>query len=107
MTHHKKQFRTESRSATDSNGYRFPLGRIVSTPGALEILTSEEILKALGRHARGDWGLVGQEDSAENKLSLAHGFRLMSVYESAGGTRFWIITEADRSITTVLLPCEY
>ena len=86
---------------------RFELGRTVSTPAAVNALTHEEIVAALGRHVRGDWGLVGPEDWQENETSLKEGFRLMSVYESTDKTRFWIITEADRSVTTVLLPSDY
>jgi len=85
----------------------FELGKTVSTPAALDAVTHEEIVAALGRHVRGDWGLVGPEDRQENELSLKEGFRLLSVYESAAKTRFWIITEADRSVTTVLLPDDY
>jgi hypothetical protein len=85
----------------------FALGRTVSTPGALESIPNEEINLAISRHERGDWGLVRDDDRAENDLSLTAGFRLLSVYESTGGIRFWIITEADRSVTTVLLPDEY
>ena len=86
---------------------RFELGRTVSTPAALSVVTHEEIVAALGRHVRGDWGLVGPEDWEKNELSLKEGFRVMSVYETADKTRFWIITEADRSVTTVLLPEDY
>lgn len=86
---------------------RFTLGRTVATPGALAVLTHEEVLIALKRHVTGDWGELDPEDQAENELSLREGFRLLSAYRSAGGVRFWIITEADRSVTTVLLPEEY
>ncbi len=84
-----------------------PLGLVVATPGVLAELTEEDRLGALARHARGDWGDVDAEDWAENELSLNEGFRLLSAYHSAGGVKFWIITEADRSITTMLLPIEY
>ena len=83
-----------------------PLGTIRATPGALERVDHEARLAALARHARGDWGDVDPEDWAENELSLAEGFRLLSVYHSAD-VKFWIITEADRSATTILLPSEY
>lgn len=86
---------------------RFPLGKTVITPGALESLDPAEVLVALRRHAAGDWGEVGAEDQAENDLSLKEGFRLLSAYRDGKGTRFWIITEADRSVTTVLLPEDY
>ena len=86
---------------------KFPLGRIVATPNALSRLTPEEVLVALGRHASGDWGDLSAEDVAENELSLREGFRLLSAYRSADGQKFWIITEADRSSTCVLLPEDY
>jgi hypothetical protein len=85
----------------------FPLGRLLATPGALQRLTNDDLLSALTRHAAGDWGDLGEEDRAENALSLREGFRLFSAYHSATGVTFWIITEADRSATTVLLPEEY
>ncbi len=86
---------------------RFPSGRLAFTPGVAAEIDVEELAVALIRHVQGDWGLVCEEDRLENELSLEHGFRLMSVYESSKGKRFWIITEADRSVTTVLLPEEY
>jgi hypothetical protein len=86
---------------------RFSLGRAVATPGALELLTQEEVTNALARHASGDWGDVCPEDREENELSLREGYRLMSVYHTADRKSFWVITEADRSVTTVLLPDEY
>jgi hypothetical protein len=85
----------------------FPLGQTMSTPGALATLTGEELLDALGRHARGDWGDCSPEDAAANDQALLDGSRLFSVYHTAGGVKFWIITEADRGVTTVLLPDEY
>ncbi len=84
----------------------FPLGRVVATKNALSTLTPEEIASAIARHASGDWGEVGADDWAENELSLKEGFRLFSVYR-ARDQKFWIITEADRSATTVLLPDDY
>lgn len=85
----------------------FPLGRLVSTPAALEAIPPDEIQAALNRHASGDWGECGRHDWDENELALKEGFRLFSVYRSSEGTKFWIITEADRSATTVLLPADY
>jgi hypothetical protein len=67
----------------------------------------QDVHRALCRHARGDWGLVREEDRLENVLALEQGYRLMSVYEDSKGKRFWVITEADRSATTFLLPEEY
>jgi hypothetical protein len=85
----------------------FELGQVVSTTGALEALTRDEIGKALARHHRGDWGNVDRHDWRENEASLREGFRLLSAYQGTNGTKFWIITEADRSSTCVLLPSEY
>lgn len=85
----------------------FPLGSLYITPGALKALSHEEIMGALGRHCKGDWGEVGAEDQAENDLSVREGFRILSAYRSRSGHKFWVITEADRSATTVLLPDEY
>lgn len=85
----------------------FPLGRLLITPGAQRALSNDDVLTALSRHSRGDWGELCPEDRAENELSLREGFRLLSAYSSASGIKFWIITEADRSVTTVLLPEEY
>ena len=86
---------------------KFRLGRIVATPNALAKLTQPDILLAIKRHQSGDWGDVGAEGAQENELSLKKGFRLFSVYHSALGVKFWLITEADRSQTTVLLPEDY
>lgn len=86
---------------------RFQLGRLVSTRGALERVPNEEMLCALRRHASGDWGNVCPDDAASNADALGCGARLLSSYKSTGGVRFWIITEGDRSATTVLLPEEY
>ena len=86
---------------------KFPLGRLVATPNALEHIPNPDILAALQRHLTGDWGDMDEHDREENELSLKEGFRLLSVYRSAKGVKFWIITEADRSRTTVLLPEDY
>jgi hypothetical protein len=85
---------------------RFPLGRLDITSNAAGRLTPEEIAAGIARHARGDWGDVNAQDAAENELSLRQGFRLLSAY-GRGDRRFWVITEADRSATTVLLPDDY
>lgn len=85
---------------------KFPLGRIVITANAQAILNPEDVQEGLSRHAAGDWGEVCPQDAAENELSLKEGFRLLSVYGPAE-RRFWIITEADRSVTTVLMPDDY
>ncbi len=83
------------------------LGQLVATPGALEKVPPDEMLVALGRHARGDWGDLCGEDRRLNDAALKNGERLLSSYRTRAGTKFWIITEWDRSVTTVLLPEEY
>jgi hypothetical protein len=87
----------------------FPPGQIVATPGALRLLrrTNKSPLEFLSRHLRGDWGDLCQEDEVENELSLRQGLRLMSSYPITDTEKLWIITEADRSATTLLLPEEY
>ena len=87
----------------------FPLGRVVATPGALSLLrgAGEDLLPALlERHQSGDWGDVPEEDARENEFSVRHNFRIISSYRVAG-ERVWVITERDRSATTLLLPSEY
>jgi len=88
---------------------KFPLGKIVATPGALAALeeAGDTPASLLDRHAAGDWGELGAEDIRENEFSLANGFRLLSAYTLSTGERIWIITESDRSCTTLLLPSEY
>ena len=86
---------------------KFPLGQIMSTPGALDTLTATELREALRRHAAGDWGDCCPDDAAENDFALDKYLRIFSVYHTAAGVKFWVITEADRSVTTVLLPEEY
>ena len=90
------------------NEPRFTLGQIVATPGALELMKAEGIdgLELLSRHVRGDWGDLTEADKQENELSVKEGFRILSAY-GKGKTRLWIITEADRSATTILRPDEY
>lgn len=85
----------------------FPLGRTVITPAALDALTQDDINTAFKRHQQGDWGDLCKEDKEENKTALKEGFRLMSAYKASNGTAFWVITEADRSVTTILLPEDY
>ena len=86
---------------------RFPIGQLVATPGALDTVPPEDMQIALARHQRGDWGEVDKDDRRENDLSLEKGFRLLSAYRTRDGVKFWIITEHDRSVTTILLPSEY
>ena len=87
----------------------FALGQVVATPGALVALekAGQQPGDFLARHASGDWGDVPPEDSKENEFSLQHGFRLLSAYRTNAGDRLWVITEADRSSTCILLPEEY
>ncbi|MBZ5573320.1 MAG: hypothetical protein LAO09_15735 [Acidobacteriia bacterium] len=87
----------------------FSSGRIVATPGALALLEKAQKSPSefLSRHLRGDWGDLSQDDKAENEFSLKHGFRLLSSYPITDTATLWIITEADRSVTTLLLPAEY
>ena len=85
----------------------FPLGQVVATPAALKLVPPEVLLQWLHRHQTGDWGVVGPEDWAANDRALTDGDRLLSSYLTGGGTKVWIITEWDRSVTTVLLPEEY
>jgi hypothetical protein len=88
---------------------RFTLGRVVATPGALRALQKAEQHPAefLDRHVTGDWGEVPDADKQENELSVAQGFRILSAYTTSAGDKIWILTEADRSATTLLLPEEY
>jgi hypothetical protein len=91
------------------NGEKFSLGRVVATPGATEALKEAGVEAAtyLQRHAFGDWGDLCTDDLVENELSLEQGFRLLSAYHLPDLVKIWIITEADRSVTTILLPEEY
>ena len=88
-------------------GNLFPLGQTVATPNALRHLTHADMLAGLKRHAAGDWGDLDDEDRHTNDRALQHGGRLFSAYHAMDGTKFWIITEADRSSTCVLLPEDY
>jgi hypothetical protein len=85
----------------------FTTGIVVITPNALDQLTPADIQRGLQRHQAGDWGDLGEEDWKENDNALRNGMRLLSSYRSEGGTTFWIITEANRDATTLLLPDEY
>jgi hypothetical protein len=94
-------------SATANSAAKFPLGHIVATPNALDHLTQDDIHSGIIRHQAGDWGDLDADDRKENDLALERGTRLLSAYQASNGTKFWIITEADRSATTVLLPEDY
>jgi hypothetical protein len=88
---------------------RFRLGQLTATPGALEALrdSGQAPIDFLRRHAAGDWGDVSGGDKALNDQALLDGDRLLSAYHTRKGTKLWVITEADRSVTTILLPEEY
>jgi hypothetical protein len=79
----------------------------VITRGAQAVLAADDILSGLLRHSDGDWGDVCDEDQLANDEALRDGFRLLSSYRAMAGTKYWIITEHDRSVTTILLPEEY
>ncbi|NOR70654.1 MAG: hypothetical protein GQ532_13340 [Methylomarinum sp.] len=87
----------------------FALGKTVATPGALVVMQGIDIspLSLLSRHQCGDWGDLDDEDKAENETSLKENFRIFSSYNLAEKIKLWVITEADRSATTILLPEEY
>lgn len=86
---------------------RFALGQTVITRGALNELSETDVQNGLARHGRGDWGDVCDDDKQANDDALTYGARLLSAYHTTTDRKFWIITEADRSATTVLLPEEY
>jgi hypothetical protein len=87
---------------------RFPPGRVVATPAALALLgrCSKDPSEYLDRHLSGDWGDLDAHDQRENERGIREGFRIFSAYDTPLG-RIWIITECDRSSTTILLPHEY
>ncbi|MEL7562786.1 hypothetical protein [Dehalogenimonas sp. 4OHTPN] len=89
-----------------------PLGQVVATRGVFALAGekpefTEFMRRSLNRHAKGDWGDLDEADKKENELSLKNGFRLFSAYTAAGLPKIWVITEADRSATTILFPDEY
>ena len=88
------------------------LGRLFMTRGVNDLVADDEafakfVMSSLTRHQWGDWGELTDEDKKENDLSLKAGFRVLSAYEAKGLPKVWIITEADRSATTILFPDEY
>ena len=85
----------------------FDLGRVVITANAMRQLDDYSVGEGLRRHSQGDWGDLGDEDRQANDRALGEGTRLLSAYKSKAGKKFWIISEADRSATTVLLPEDY
>ncbi len=88
---------------------KFPLGQLVATPGALRVLqeAGQSPAEFLARHVQGDYGEVCEEDRRANDEALVSGERLLSAYRTRKGEKLWVITEADRSSTCVLLPQEY
>jgi hypothetical protein len=96
---------------TDTNRLlpKFFLGRTVATPGALRALeqANQNPFEFLERHQAGDWGELCEQDKRENEFSVRNGFRILSAYRIRNEVKIWIITEADRSVTTLLLPHEY
>ncbi|QDU05950.1 hypothetical protein V6x_56940 [Gimesia chilikensis] len=93
----------------EKNKNRFSLGKVVATPGVLEALenTNQPPNEFLDRHVSGDWGDLCEEDQEANELALKNGDRILSVYYLKDNTKIWIISEMDRSTTTLLLPSEY
>jgi hypothetical protein len=87
----------------------FALGRLFATPGALQAMLAarDDLFVYLTRHAQRDWGEVNEYDWKANDRAVRDGTRLLSAYRLSDGTRIWIVTEADRSSTTILLPDEY
>jgi hypothetical protein len=96
-------------SSQQSKQPRFTLGQVVATPGALAALAEagQQPEEFLDRHIVGDWGDLDDEDKAENEFSVSRHLRILSAYHLKSGIKLWIITEADRSATTLLLPEEY
>ncbi len=92
---------------TERHNQLFPLGQTFIAPNAKRCLHPEDVYQALSRHARGDWGEVSPENVASNEKAIKGGSRLLSAFCDRNNFRFWIITEADRRTTTVLLPSDY
>jgi hypothetical protein len=86
---------------------KFKLGQTLETAKALSVLAQEDVCTALYKHERGDWGLTCAKDQATNENALKYDGQLMSVWKDRNGIDYWIITEWDRSVTTVLLPSDY
>jgi len=100
---------TMPHSCTDSTGPRFPLGRLAITLAAQAALDAIDISRVLllARHLHGDWGEINEHDRLQNELAVLLGLRVLSSYALPDGKKVWIITEADRSATTILLPHDY
>ena len=101
--------RENSHTNRGNIGATFALGETFITPGAQEALdiAGETAIQFLRRHMSADWGEISEDDAHENELSLREGFRLLSAYRTVKGQKLWIITEADRSATTIHRPDEY
>ena len=100
---------TSAKAETTAGTVRFPLGRLFLTPGAIEALeeAEQEPFKFLHRHQSGDWGDLGKEDKRENEFSVNRALRILSKYHTSKGEALYVITESDRSATTILRPEEY
>ena len=100
---------TSAKAETTASETRFPLGRLYLTPGAIEALeeSAQEPFEFLRRHQSGDWGDLGREDKRENEFSVSRALRILSKYHTTEGEALYVITEADRSTTTILKPEEY
>jgi hypothetical protein len=96
-------------SPPNGTGPKFELGQVVATPGAIELLVGagRSPVEFIARHVRGDWGDLDEHDRLVNEQALLHGGRLLSSYIVTGDQRLWLISESDRSATTLLLPSEY
>jgi hypothetical protein len=86
---------------------KFRLGRLYFTRAAMAQVAQEDMMAAVNRHSKGDWGDLCDEDNDANEQALRYGGRILSAYKDGKGIKFWIITEADRTSTTVLLPDDY
>jgi hypothetical protein len=100
---------TSANAGTKAGAARFPLGRLFLTPGAIEALeaSGQQPFEFLRRHQSGDWGDLGNEDKRENEFSVTRALRILSKYHTAKDEALYVITEADRSATTILQPSEY
>jgi len=110
--HHPEANSSISRLPSTSTGKSFPLGKLMMTRGVADLIAENKefallVFTSLRRHARGDWGDLDEEDKTENEYSLDRHLRLLSAYEKPPLPKIWIITEADRSVTTILFPEEY
>lgn len=110
MTHPENCKSTHNHSGSEPHSVPialFRIGHIEATPRALVNLDQSDILRGLQRHQAGDWGDVDNHDREANNRALVERTRIVSMYRSAKGVKFLVITEADRSVTTVLLPQDY